>query len=73
MSLYQCPISELCPKYESGSEDKGHFTRVTTPCLHFLAFACETGNHLQMFISDTPIACNIEKMSRIKEELHARS
>jgi len=69
MSLFVCPIQEVCPKYENGTINKEHFVRLTHPCNQFLAMCCETAVQLEMFLTNEPMACNIEKIHRLKSEL----
>ncbi len=67
MSLFVCPIQEICPKYHNGDVNKSHLIRLTHPCKDFLACCCEMSMQLEMFLTDKPIACDIGKIQRIKE------
>jgi len=61
MSLSVCPLQEICPKYSNSTKDLSHYVRLTHPCNDFLAFCCEIAMQLEMFLSDKPIACDINK------------
>lgn len=60
MSLKVCPIQEVCPKYENGTKDNTHYTRLYHPCNRFLATDCEMSVQLEMFLVG-PIACELKK------------
>jgi len=61
MSLKVCPIQDICPKYNNGTKDLSNYVRLTHPCNDFLAVNCEMAIMLEMFLSDEPIACDINK------------
>ena len=69
MSLQICPIQDMCPKYQNGTELKDHFVRITHACNDFLAVNCSMAVQLEYFLSDEPIACNISKVRQAKEQL----
>ena len=60
-----CPIQELCPHYTNGSKRKVHHIRLTDSCKKWLDMSCGMGVSLQVFIKG-PIACDIQKIKRIK-------
>ena len=64
-----CPIQELCPKYTNGTKRKVHHIRLVETCKSYLDLSCEMGMRLQVWITGEPIACDIDKVKRLKEGL----
>lgn len=64
-----CPIQEVCRKFKTGdNKPPNNDVRDKYPCKSFLDMSCDMGLRLQEWI-DGPVACNLEKIRRIKKEL----
>ena len=62
-----CYLSENCPHYDSNSSrPPNHHVRNTIPCVKFLDMSCEMSVSVRLFFGEE-IACNIDKMKRLKE------
>ena len=66
-----CYLSGQCPHYKSGdNKPPNEHVRSTIPCVKFLDMSCEMSVSVRLFFGEE-IACNIDKMKRLKE--NARS
>jgi len=64
--MKNCPISEVCPHYESGdNKPPNNHVRLTVPCVKFVNMSCDMATSIRLFMGET-IACDIEKIKRIK-------
>ncbi len=71
-----CPIQEVCPQYKIDDKVRTHHRRLTVPCAHFLAFTCPKMGavmEMQEMVDGKPVACNIDKIKRIKEGLDGKT
>jgi len=67
-----CLYQELCRHYNNNTKRRVHHIRITEVCKHWLASDCEKIDELmvlQEYITGQPVACNVEKIKRIKGEL----
>ncbi len=64
-----CPIQEECPQFNNGTKRKVHHIRISEPCKGWLDMTCEMGINLRLWLEpDQPIACNLDKIKKIKEK-----
>ena len=66
-----CPIQEICNHFSNGTKRRSHHIRLSDPCKKWLVMDCERILELGAVIeyaTGKPMACNIEKVKRIKEQ-----
>ncbi|KKN78492.1 hypothetical protein LCGC14_0350240 [marine sediment metagenome] len=72
MSLAECPIQDICQNFITGdNKPPNNHVRTIVPCKSFLDMSCEESVRIQAWLGGGEgISCNIEKIGRIKKELH---
>ncbi len=71
MSLFLCPIQDLCQHFITGdNKPPNHNVRIKHPCFKWVSMECpiiDTLATVQEFATGELMACNIQKIKRLKE------